>query len=168
MAESVIAAGDDPDVSDTDASAPSSIITPSLLLGEAELQRSETKPERAPLLAPPQRPAPEAGAAPSQKTAAAIMEVDRYRLAQRAEKLDEFDVAGVLAWRQTLTPEGLVLDVKVGAATPAELHAAERRVAAAVAALVPGGVRKTVLFAPAPAAVYRARDDDGWPDEGPR
>jgi len=168
MAESVIAAGDDPDVSDTDAAAPSSIITPSLLLAEAELQRSETKPERAPLLPPPQRSAPEAGAAPSQKSDSALVEVDRYRLAQRAEKLDEFDVAGVIAWRQTLTPEGLVIDVKVAGATSAELHAAERRVAAAVAALVPGGVRKTVLFAPAAASVYRARDDDGWPDVGPR
>jgi TldD protein len=168
MAESVIAAGDDPGVSDTDASAPASIVTPSLLLTEAELQRSETKPERSPILPPPQRPAPEAGAAPTAKAPAAFVEVDRYRLALRSEKLDALDVAGVIAWRQTPTPEGLVVDAKVGGETREALRAAERRLAAAIAGLVPGGVRKTVLFPTAPAAAYRTSYDDGWPDEGPR
>ncbi len=168
MAESVLAAGDDPDVSDTDASAPASIVTPSLLLSEAELQRSETKPERSPILPPPQRPTPEPGAAPKTKTVAAFLEVDRYRLTLRAENLDALDVPGVVAWRQTRTPEGLVIDAKVGGADAAAVRAAERRLAAAMAALVDGGARRTVLFAAAPAAAYRARFDDGWPDEGPR
>jgi predicted Zn-dependent protease len=168
MAESVLEAGDDPEVSDTDASAPASIVTPSLLLTEAELQRSETKPERSPILPPPQRPVPEMGAAPTTKTNAAFVQADRYRLSRRVEKLDVLDVPGLLAWRQTLTPEGLVIDAKVGAGSREALRAAERRLAAAVAALVPGGVRKTVLFPAAAATAYRARYDDGWPDEGPR
>ncbi len=168
MAESELAAGEDPTVSDVDAGAPASVVTPSLLLSEVELQRSETKPERAPILPPPPRPTPTAGPAPSRRVEAAVVEVDRYSLSRREAPLESLDVDGVIAWRQTLAPEGLVVDVKVGAGGREALRAAERRVAAAIAAQVPGGVRKTVLFAPAAAAAYRARFDDGWPDVGPR
>lgn len=168
MAESELAAGDDPQVSDLDAGAPASVVTPSLLLSEVELQRSETKPERAPILPPPPRPTPMPGPAPSRRVRATVVEVDRYSLSHRDAPLESLDVDGVLAWRQTLTPEGLVVDVKVGASGRESLSAAERRVASAIAALVPGGVLKTVLFAPAPDAAYRARFDDGWPDVGPR
>jgi hypothetical protein len=171
MAESLIAAGDDAEVADINVLAPASVIAPSLLLSEAELQRSETKPEKAPILPPPQAFAPEAehrassAALPSK---GAFIQVNRYVLAKRSEPIDEFDVPGVLAWRQTRTPDGLVLDVKISGRDSAAAGAAVRRTDTAVAALVPGGVHKIVLSPMRPLGAYRARFEDGWPDDGPR
>jgi len=168
MAESVMAAGDDPEIADTDAVAPSSIVSPSLLLTEAELQRSETKPEKAPVLPPPPRDVPEAGAVPARAEEPALVEVDRYRLAARFDAIAALDAEGLLAWRQTRTAEGLVIDAKVGGATGERAREALRRVAAAVAAVARGGVRRAILFPLDSAGAYRARYDDGWPDSGPR
>lgn len=53
MAESVIAAGADSAANDFQGGTPISVIAPSLLLSDVELQRSETKPEKPPILAPP-------------------------------------------------------------------------------------------------------------------
>lgn len=167
MAESVLAAGDDPQASDLDAGVPASVVTPSLLLSDAELQRSETKPERAPILPPPQRPTPiEETAATG--AAAALIEVDRFRLSGRETLLDGLAVPGLLAWRQTVMPGELVVDAKVTAADARALRRVERRLARAVASAVDGGVRKVVLFPAEASAVYRKRFGDGWPDLGPR
>jgi len=167
MAASVVAAGDDPAVSDTDAVAPASVVAPSLLLTEAELQRSETKPEKSPVLSPPPRAAPEAGPSPAGASPAAFVQVNRYRLGL-PDPIDSLDVAGVLAWRQTRTHDGLVIDVKVGGPDQGAARAAVRRLDSAIASLSKGGVRRAVLFALAPSAAYRANCGDGWPDVGPR
>lgn len=54
LIEGVLGAGDDPAVVDGPADfPPASVVAPSLLLADAELQRAETKPERPPLLPPP-------------------------------------------------------------------------------------------------------------------
>lgn len=169
MAESVVAAGDDAEASEANPAAPASVVAPSLLLSELELQRSETKPEKAPILPPPQSRAPEPEHRPKgAPRKAAFLQVDRYLLAGLEEPIAAFDVGGVAAWRQTLMPDGLALDVKIAGASPKAAAAAARRVAAAAAGLVKGGVHKTVLFPLRPASVYRARFEDGWPDEGPR
>jgi hypothetical protein len=174
MAESVVAAGDDADASEVNVVAPTSVVSPSLLLAEAELQRSETKPEKAPILPPPQPFTPEpARAAPTSRRVpfvpkTAFVQVDRYLLAGQTELLDAFEADGVEGWRQTRTPEGLVLDVKIAGDGPRAAGAAVRRADAAVAALVKGGVHKTVLTTLRTLASYRAVYGDGWPDDGPR
>jgi TldD protein len=173
MAESVLAAGDDPDINEVSFTAAASVVSPSLLLAEAELQRSETKPEKGPILPAPQpfAPAPERAPKTPPKAATvkgALIQVNRYRLAGRAELLDSFDVDGVAAWRQTRLPDELVLDVKVVGATRKAVTAAVRRADAAAAALVKGGVRKTVLSPARPLTAYRSFWDAGWPDDGPR
>lgn len=173
MAGSVLAAGDDLDDSEVNMGAPATVIAPSLLLSDGELQRSETKPEKAPILPPPQPFAPEPEARPASRRVPTVpkgaqVQVNRYLLAGRAELLAEFEVEGVADWRQTRTPDGLVLDVKVVGADLAKAGAAVRRVDAAVAALVKGGVHKTVLATMRTLNSYRLRYDDGWPDEGPR
>jgi hypothetical protein len=172
MAESLVAAGDDADASDVYLIAPTSVIAPSLLLAEAELQRSETKPEKAPILPAPQPfvPEPERRPAPEKTAPAkgAFIQVDRYLLAGWTEPIADLDVPGVAAWRQTRTPEGIVVDAKLMRASPAEVSAAARRVATAIESIAQGGVHKTVLAAMRPLGAYRARFEDGWPDDGPR
>jgi TldD protein len=169
MAESLVAAGDDAAAADVSLVAPASVIAPSLLLAEAELQRSETKPEKAPILPPPVpfTPEPErrASAIPAK---GGFIEVDRYLLTDYTEPVEKLDVPGVLAWRQTKTPEGTVVDVKIAAGDAAAVHAALRRTATAIDLIAQGGVRKTVLSALGPLGAYRARYEDGWPDDGPR
>lgn len=171
MAESVIAVGDDAEASDANVSAPASVVAPSLLLSEAELQRSESKPEKSPILPPPQPFLPEAPR--SSETARAFpttgfLQVNRYLLTGRAETLDSFDAPGVADWRQTRTPDGLVLDAVVAGATADAVVRAVRAVDTAAARLVKGGVHKTVLWPRGPASAYRAKRGDEWPDEGPR
>ena len=170
MAESLLAAGDDAAAAEVNLVAPASVIAPSLLLAEAELQRSETKPEKAPLLVPPQPPIPEPEhrAADAAVLKGTFIQVDRFLLAGRAERIEAFEAPGVVAWRQTLTPDGLVLDVKIVGPTLAAARAAVRRADTAAASLVPGGVHKTILTTIRPTASYAARYEEGWPDEGPR
>jgi len=170
MAESLVAAGDDADVSDVYLIAPTSVIAPSLLLAEAELQRSETKPEKAPILAPPQpfSPEPEHGAIDKSLPKNDWIEVDRYLLSDHPATIDSFEVPGVEEWRQTRTSDGLVIDVKIVGGDAGLLKAASRRAATAIEEIAQGGVHKTVLSAPGPLSAYRARFEAGWPDDGPR
>lgn len=168
MAESALAAGDDSDASDASLAAPATVIAPSLLLAEAELQRSETKPEKAPLLPAPQPFTPEAGPRASTPPAGAYIQVNRYLLSNLSEKLDSFDAPGLEQWRQVVTPDGLVLDLMISGPDPRAAREAVRRADAAVAALESGGVHRTVLSPLRPRSAYRARFEDGWPDEGPR
>ncbi|HEX4047280.1 MAG TPA: metallopeptidase TldD-related protein, partial [Elusimicrobiota bacterium] len=123
MAESLVGAGDDSEASDVDQVAPASVIAPSLLLAEAELQRSETKPERAPILPPPQPfvPEPEQRAFPGKNALPqrAYIEVDRYLLSGWTGLAASLDAPGLAEWRQTRTPDGLVIDVKAVGAGPA-------------------------------------------------
>jgi hypothetical protein len=170
MAESVVAAGDDADASDVYLVAPTSVIAPSLLLAEAELQRSETKPEKAPILPPPQPfvPEPERRGPQESMPKGAFIQVDRYLLTGWKESVETLNAPGVFAWRQTRTPDGIVIDVKIVGASPAATAAAGRRTATAVESIAQGGVRKTVLAALRAMSSYRARYEDGWPDDGPR
>jgi hypothetical protein len=171
MAESLVAAGDDADATDVSLTAPASVVAPSLLLAEAELQRSETKPEKPPILPAPRPPEPEPEHRAAVKNApgkGAFIQVDRYLLSGREELVDALDVPGATAWRQTRTPDGLVVDVKIVGRTAALTGAAARHAAAAIAGLVDGGVHRTALSALRPLASYRARYEDDWPDEGPR
>ncbi len=54
MLSNILYAGQDEQVRNGVHGVPVSVVTPSLLLGEVELQRSETKPEKQPILPPPQ------------------------------------------------------------------------------------------------------------------
>lgn len=55
LMDSILTAGDDPAVQNLVLGAPMSVISPSLLLDDAELQRSEMRPERPPILSAPAR-----------------------------------------------------------------------------------------------------------------
>ncbi len=172
MAESLVAAGDDAEASDIYLVAPTSVIAPSLLLAEAELQRSETKPEKAPILPAPQPfvPEPERRARPGKDfmPKGAFIQVDRYLLSGWMERIKALDAPGVAAWRQTRTPDGMVIDVKIVGNGPAAAGAAVRRTDTAVESIAQGGVHKTVLATMRSLNSYRARYEDGWPDDGPR
>ena len=172
MAESLVGAGDDADASDIYLVAPASVIAPSLLLAEAELQRSETKPEKGPILPPPAPfvPEPEHRAAPGKEAPGkgAYIQVDRYLLAEWTESVESLDVPGVASWRQTRTPDGIVIDAKIVGRDQASTVAAVRRAATAVERIAQGGVHKTVLTTVRTLSSYRARYEDGWPDDGPR
>ncbi|MBI5882872.1 MAG: hypothetical protein HZB91_07205 [Elusimicrobia bacterium] len=53
LMENILAAGDRSEVTDLVAGVPVSVVAPSLLVSGVELQRSEAKPEKAPILPPP-------------------------------------------------------------------------------------------------------------------
>ncbi len=174
MAASAIAAGDDNVDSDINvaAGAPATVISPSLLLAEAELQRSDSKPEKPPILSPPAAYVPETEKRlripPPFLAKGAYIQINRYLLTGREEILPEFEATAVAAWRQTRTPDGLVLDIKIIASNLKTTGEGVRRTDAAVARVAQGGVRRTVLSTMRSLASYRARFSDDWPDGGPR
>ncbi len=161
MAESVTAAGDDPDASDIYLVAPTSVIAPSLLLAEAELQRSETKPEKGPILPPPQPFAPEPGEhrrrrrrrraftrkERSSRSTGTCLRQSWTRRFLDASRRSSTTLQTSSAWRQTRTPDGIVIDVKIVGGDPAAAAAAVRRAATAVESIAQGGVHKTTLAA---------------------
>jgi hypothetical protein len=175
MAESIVAAGNDvsANVNDSNVFPMASIITPSLLLSEAELQRSVTKPEKAPILKAPEAYLPQSS--PDQKPRripfvpkGAYIQVNRYWLAGFSDLISDFEGEGVSQWRQTRTPDGLYLDVKITGPSLISASQAVKKIDTRIAALVKGGVHKTVLSPMRTLVSYRARYDDDWPDEGPK
>ena len=56
MAGGILEAGADAEVNEAYQGSPVAVVSPSLLLADVELQRSQTKPEKAPLLPPPTAP----------------------------------------------------------------------------------------------------------------
>lgn len=174
MAGSILAAGDDTEVNEFNPGAPTAVAVPSLLLADAELQRSESKPEKAPILPPPPVVAAESAAAPRSRhgppfvPVVPYVEVVRYFVRGRVMPLEGLAVTGVESWRQILTPTGLAVDAKVSGPNLPSAGAAVRRVDAAMEAATAGKHERSVLVNMMTRAVYRARYGDGWPDRLPR
>ena len=109
-----------------------------------------------------------AAQSPTVLSKGAYIQINRYLLAGRSEALASVEAPGIVAWRQTRTPGGLILDVKVVGSNLKKAGDGVRRSDAEVAKFAPGGVQRTVLSAMRSLASYRARYRDGWPDDGPR
>lgn len=162
MAGSILEAGADDEVNEVNPGSPVAVVAPSLILSDAELQRSETKPEKAPILPPP----PASRAEPSQFVP--YVQVVRYFIRGLAAPLDGLAVEGVESWRQTVKPAGLVVEAKASGPNLPAAGAAVKRLDAALDAATSRKHERTVVTGMMTRASYRARYGDGWPDAPPR
>ncbi len=161
----VLRAGDDPQAHHFMAGVPVSVVVPSLLLGDAELQRAETKPENPPVLPPPPAERARGPRVVPPLPRSPQIQVQRYTLLSRAEPFPSYVMEGLLALRQRREGADVVVEAKlVGRGLP-ELGATVKLMDAAVERLA-GGAR---LRVETPAGVssqsdYKRRFGDGWPE----
>lgn len=162
------AAGGDVQARDTVYGAPVSVVVPSLLLSEAELQRAESRPEKPPILPAP----PVTAAAPNTKPRgipfvprAPVVQVVRYVIRGADRLLPRFVAAGVVDSRQHLEGVDAYMDFKLESATYPDLEAAARRLDLAVEKLAYGKkLDRTELCAPMTRAAYDATYRYSWPE----
>jgi predicted Zn-dependent protease len=171
----ILAAGRDVEASDTVYGAPVSVVVPSLLLSDGELQRSEARPEKPPILPPPNEaaaapPAPGPGrkASSSRRIPTipnlAHTQVRRYIIRGAGRMYPKFVMQDVADSRQHLEGDDDYLDFKVVAASLGELGSAQRRLDDAIARLAAGKtVDSSALCGAMPLVEYKARYGDDWP-----
>lgn len=172
----VAAAGDDAQARNLIYGVPMSVVTPSLLLTEVELQRSESKPEKPPILPPP--PAPGADGEPARVSPPFIPRVPyvqavRYVIrggARGAEAVPESAQDGGLpaaaAVRRSTRGADLILDVKVAVDSLPQLGPALRRLDGEVARSAAGrSWSRQPLCDTMTRSAYRSFYGDGWPPE---
>lgn len=172
LMSNILKAGDDVQVHNVSfAGGPVSVVAPSLLFQDVELQRAETKPERAPVLPPPPVDLADVpGAVPERlirvPTAAASPYVLARRYILRGKKTPAvaFVMEGLLEMRQSLAGEDLILDAKLFGKNGAVLNDAARRMDRSVERLSGGlAVEKSDLAPAMTRAAYEAQWGRGWP-----
>ena len=176
LLSNIRAAGRDVQASDIIYGAPISVVVPSLLLSDGELQRSEARPEKPPILPPPNEaasapPAPEpARKASSPSRRIPIIpniphtQVRRYVIRGAARMHPKFVMQDVADSRQHLEGDDDYLDFKVVAPSLGELGSAQRRLDAAIARLADGkAVDISTLTNAMPLVEYKARYGEDWP-----
>lgn len=162
----VQAAGRDTQAHDMVYGVPVSVVVPSLLLADGELQRSEARPEKPPILTPPG----ETEAAPSRIVPTIPrtphIQIQRYIVRGAGRLMPRFVIKGVSDSRQHLEGADAFLDFKVVGQSLPELGSNLRRLEAAIRRLADGAAVETRTLAPAmTAASYRARFGGDWPDQ---
>jgi len=163
LLNNIRAAGDDVTAQNLVYGAPVSMVVPSVLLSEGELQRAEGRPENAPILPPPHAQASR-GHVPTIPVVPHV-QVQRYVVHDAAELPPRFVAEGVVASREHLEGKDLFLDFKVEGRTLAELGSDLRRLDEAVLRLAAGrAVEKNSLTPALPSSQYRARYGAGWPE----
>ena len=160
------AAGADAEARDTVYGVPMSVVVPSVLLADGELQRSESRPEKSPILpAPPLKNAAESSRSIPFLPRLLQVQVQRYVLRGAARLLPRFVIAGVLDYRQHLEGRDAFLDFKLQAGSLSELESTLRRLDQAVSGFADGRPVEKKTLAPAmPKRSYEARYGAGWPE----
>jgi predicted Zn-dependent protease len=158
------AAGRDTQAADLVYGAPISVVVPSLLLEDGELQRSEARPEKPPILPPPPQAAAERPRHVPFIPQVPHVQIRRYVVRGAGRMYPKFVMQDVADSRQHLEGEDAYIDFKVVAPSLPELGAALRRLDAALDRLAPG---KTIEIQPLTGAVtlssYQAQFGAGWP-----
>jgi TldD protein len=166
MLGNIIAAGDDVEARSLVYGVPMSVVVPSLLLTEAELQRSETKPEKLPIVPPPRG----AAAQPERRSPPFVpnvpyVQVVLYRLHGAGPTVPSFRMDGLAALRQHGEGEDVLLEAKAVGSSLQDLGATLRRLDASMARLA--GARqweRSSVTGSMTQSAYRSRYGDGWPD----
>jgi hypothetical protein len=176
LVNNILKAGDDSRAHNLMARVPVSVVVPSLLLGDVELQRAQTKPEKAPILSPPSAPLRVRGArfVPTIPVVTHV-QVQRYLLrgvpiplpSVLIDKLKELERRPQIgALRQRPSGRDLILEVMVAGRTLRELGESLYAVDSAVEALGPRGtVEKSVLSSAMTKSSYKALYGEGWPQK---
>ncbi len=168
LMNNIVGAGADAAVQNISWNVPVSVITPSLLLADAELQRAETKPEKPPILPPPpaeaavRRPVPTFAVAP-------YIEIVRYRIAGFKGPVTPFVLDGLLALRSHGEGEDTIIDAKLTGHSLGDLGASVRRMRKFVGILAKSAKVSEEIVQPAMMeTAYRGLHGQGWPEDGPK
>lgn len=160
----MLAAGDDPQAKNYGGAVPVSVVAPSLLLADLELQRAETKPEKEPILPPPAASASDERKSPPIVPRLPHVQVNRYRLRGLSRAVPAFVMDGLLELRQHQEGADLVLDAKLRGRSLSKLGDAARRLDVSVERLAGGKpVDKAVLVPAMTETSYRSMYGAGWP-----
>jgi predicted Zn-dependent protease len=171
LMENILKAGDDVQVHSMAYAGPVSVVVPSLLLQDVELQRSEAKPERAPVLPPPPVDLSDVPGAVPQRVirvptfpAGPHVKVVRYIIRGKKAPAAPFVMEGLLKLRQSLAGDDLVLDAKLGGKSASALVDSIRAMDASVDRLAGGLVVEKSDLAPVMTrGAYEAQWGRGWP-----
>lgn len=164
----ILKAGDDVQVHNLVYATPISVVVPSLLLSDVELQRAETKPEKMPVLPPPPVDLSDVPGATSPRVPTFPLvphiQVNRYVIKGKKGAVPPFAMEGLLAMRQSLAGDDLVLEAKlIGRSIPA-LGDALRLMDRSVERLAGGlPVEKTVLASIMTRTLYESQFGSAWP-----
>ena len=166
LLNNVRAAGRDRRAADLVYGAPISVVVPSLLLADGELQRSESRPEKPPILPPPS----EQAAAPEPSRRIPFIprvphaQVKRYVVRGAGRLYPKFSMQDVADSRQHLEGEDAYLDFKIVAPSLPQLGDAARRLDAALDRLAPGKtIERSALTDSMTLAAYQSRYGADWP-----
>lgn len=165
MMDNLLAAGEDRSAANIVYGLPVSVIVPSLLLSDAELQRAETKPEKHPVLAAPGAPEPRARN-PRIPIVPKVphVAVMRYAIRGRSEPVTPFVMVGLKEMRQHGEGSDLIVEAKLASPTLGELGAALARMRQSLEALAPGlKIDESTVVSPMTASSYQQRYGAGWP-----
>lgn len=159
----MIAGGSDADSRDLVYGAPMSVIVPSLLLSEVELQRAETRPEKLPILPPPSARALERRGIPFIPIVPHAQAV-RYVVRGGADLEKTFELPSAAAVHKSLSGKDLVVDAKIsGGDLPKLLEAATAVDAEVVKAAGGRAVERTPLTRAMTLTSYDKRWGDKFP-----
>jgi hypothetical protein len=168
LLDNLRAAGNDSAAANILVGAPVSVVTPSLLFSDGELQRSESRPEKPPIL-----PAPDLAAktAPA-KTPRIVptipqaphVQVQRYVIRGAGTMYPKFVIQDVVDSRQHMEGDDAFIDFKVVGASLGQLGASLRRLDAAMGRLAPGKKLESSPLTPTlTLSAYVGMYGDGWP-----
>lgn len=167
LLENLRAAGADARASNLVFGVPLSVVVPSLLLADGELQRAESRPEKPPVL-----PAPEAADARPRTHPRIVpiipkvphVQVQRYIVRGAGAMYPKFVMQDVLDSRQHQEGDDVFIDFKVAAPSLPQLGASLRRLDAAIDRLAPGKtIEKRPLTSSMTMSSYVGQYGDGWP-----
>jgi hypothetical protein len=163
----ILKAGDDVEAQNMDWNVPVSVVVPSLLLSDAELQRAETKPEKHPILPPP----PVAQDGPMRAPMIPVVPyigVNRYLVHGFKGPLPRYVMSGLLGSRAHSENDDYVIEAKVMGRSLTDLENGLGRMLSAAKSLTKDGrVDETVLSPAMTQAAYQALHGDGWPEDSP-
>ena len=159
----IISGGGDSRLTNLSNGVPTSVVVPSLLFKDIELQRSETKPEKLPILPPPSVAAQRKS--PPFVPRVPFIQVVRYVLRARAQPVPDFVMQGLLGMRQHQEGPDLVIDAKLSGPNMGLTGDAVRLMDRSIERLAAGGkVDRSILVPAVTQASYRSQYGEGWPD----
>lgn len=167
LISNILKAGDDVQAQNMDWNVPVSVVVPSLLLADGELQRAETKPEKHPILPPP--PVAERGVMKAPMIPIVpYIQVQRYFVHGFKGPLPRLVMGGLLVSRVHSENDDYVIEAKILGQSLPDLAAGLRQMLAAAKSLAKDGrVEDTALSPAMTQAAYRAQHGEGWPEDGP-
>ncbi|MBI5630319.1 MAG: hypothetical protein HY921_05495 [Elusimicrobia bacterium] len=163
LMNNALAAGGDARAENVSLNVPLSVISPSLLLADAEAQRSSARPETAPVLSPPPGDSRERGRRIPTIPRVPHVQVERYILKGWRREPPPLPFKEVAAVRALKQGPDMIIEVKVlGPSLPA-LGESLRRLEAALRSLAGPSLEKETMAPAMTRSSYESLYGSGWP-----